>query len=101
MSIPKAAGLICYKDAADNAKARTLFEDAFLLPDTYEKFLIRFAESWKAAKDMGWIPVKAELEPVAFTRWCRSRGLNVNAHGRTEWGNMKALEYLKEKGFIK
>lgn len=98
MSISKAAGIVWYKNAGDYAKALSIFTDAFLLPPTYQEFLVDFDRSVAMAEAMGWIAVKAELDPETFSAWCESRSLNVDAHGRAEWGSLKAIEYLKSRG---
>ena len=96
--LPYAVGVIWYKNKEDFIKARAIFTDAFLLPDTYEEFLTGFAEIESRVKASGKIMVKAELNPATFPGWCKERSLNVDANGRIAWANEKAVEFLKESG---
>jgi len=100
VDIPKAIGIVWYKNEADYKKALSIFEDSFKMPDTYEGFLKGFALAFAAFEKRGTIPVKAELDPETFPDWCVTRSLHVDATGRAEWGAWKALEYLREKGLL-
>lgn len=97
-NLPKAVGLIWYKDKEDFLKARAIFTDAFLLPDTYEEFLIKATELIAKIEASGMPVVKAELNPETFPAWCKERSLNVDAKGREAFGNAAALEFLKKSG---
>lgn len=97
-NIPKAAGIIWYKSKEDFLKARAIFTDAFLLPDTYEEFLIKATELIAKLEASGMPVVKAELDPHTFPAWCKARNLNVDTHGREAFGNAMALEFLKKSG---
>ena len=96
--LPKAVGLIWYKDKEDFLNARAIFTDAFLLPDTYEEFLIKATELIAKIEASGMPVVKAELNPETFPAWCKERSLNVDAHGREAFGNAAAIEFLKKSG---
>jgi hypothetical protein len=96
--IPKAAGIIWYKSKEDFIKAHAIFTDAFLLPDTYEDFLIGFANAVRRIEDSGYVVVKAELDPETFPTWCKERTLNVDAKGREAFGHAAALDFLKKSG---
>jgi hypothetical protein len=98
--IPKAVGIVWYKNEADYKKALSIFEDSFKLPATYEAFLRRFAEAVAIQERSEAIVVRAELDPETFSDWCAARSLHVDATGRAEWGNWKAAEYLREKGIF-
>ena len=65
--------------------------------DCLEAFLKRFAELFAFHERSGAIVVRAELDPETFPNWCAARSLHVDATGRAEWGNWKAVEYLREK----
>ena len=94
--IPQVVGVIWYKSKEDFLKARAIFTDAFLLPDTYEDFIIRFSEIMTGAEAKGFKVVKAEFDPITFPAWCKERSLNVDAQGRAAFAHEKAIETLKE-----
>jgi len=97
--IPKVAGIVWYKSKEDFLKARAIFTDAFLLPDTYEDFLVGFSEAEKAAYAKGFdMIVKAEFNPGTFAAWCKERSLNIDTHGREAFAHNAAIEFLKQSG---
>jgi len=99
--IPKAAGITWYKSKEDYQKALSTFEDAFKLPTTYEAFLKQYEVGVAIAKQRGFIPVKAELDPATFPDWCAARSLHVDAHGREAFANEVAVAFLRDKGFLR
>ena len=99
-NIPRAAGIVWYENEEIYNKALSIFEDSFKLPATYQGFLVQYAAAVRICKQRGFIPIKAELDPSTFPDWCAARYLHVDAAGRAEWGNWKAMEYLRENGLI-
>lgn len=94
--IPQVAGLIWYKSKEDFLRARAIFTDEFLLPDTYEEFLVRFAEGITRWEAEGYTVIKAEFDPGTFVAWCNERSLNVDAHGREAFAHEVAINFVNK-----
>lgn len=92
----KSIGVVWYKSKEDFLKARAIFTDTFLLPDTYEEFLVRFAEITAKVEAGGGIVVKAEVNPETFSAWCKERFLNVDANGRAAFASEAAVKFDKK-----
>lgn len=72
------------------ARLRKLFKDGHNLPATFDQWL----KAAKRAKDTrergGLLVVKAYIDPDTFPAWCAARGLDIDAHARTEFANLVA-----------
>ena len=47
---------------------------------------------------LGYITVRAFIDPETFPDWCRARGLNINAKARNDFANAAAWEFAVKNG---
>lgn len=73
-----------------------VMEDADNLPGNFDQWLKRAEATERQFKRSGHIVVRAIIEPDEFAAWCRSRGLNIDAKARTEWGNEFVYRKVKD-----
>jgi len=73
------------------------FDDRAELPDTYGEWL-QSAESllWKLRSE-GLIAVPINLEPSVFLKWCRKKGLKLNAQARSRYATEGAERAFEKK----
>jgi hypothetical protein len=80
-------------------KLLEIFEDAHVLPSTYNQWLKQAEDILRREESLGRIVEKAYIDPETFPAWCRERGLNVDAKARMEFGNdFVARKYLRKNG---
>lgn len=80
---PILQALVWYKEE-HYAELLTLFDDAELLPLTYQHWLAR-AEEKKAEVEAGGDQViKVFIDPVTFPEWCEKRNLAKDANARSQ-----------------
>jgi hypothetical protein len=79
-------GIAWYR-AEDYARLRALFKDGEKLPDTYEAWLTAAQQLYDKLTAQGHAVVKAEIDPVTFAAWCRTRGMEPDAKARMAYGN--------------
>ena len=72
-----------------------IMEDADKLPATYDRWIKSAETVERDLKSKGHIVVRAIINPDEFAAWCRSRGLNINANARMQWGNEAAMRHVK------
>lgn len=91
----QAIGMVWYKEA-DYLQILQLLSDAHLLPRTFLQWQDKAEQGRKRYLRAGHIVVKAYIDPNTFPAWCNSRGLNIDAHARTEFANAEAARILTE-----
>lgn len=97
----KIAGIFWYNDEIAYRQARSIFKDAFNMPDTYKDWKAGVKTLSEKFKREGWTLVRAEFNPDTFPAWCEERGLNIDAKARMSFGDYVAGEYLRTgKGVI-
>lgn len=73
----------------------SVFEDAHLLPPTYDHWLERAEAGRKQYESSGALVEKVYIEPGSFPAWCRKRNLKADAEARTRYANeFISLKYL-------
>jgi hypothetical protein len=78
----------------DYAAVRAIMIDGHNLPETYEKW--RYTADKTAAKmaAQGHQVIRAIIDPTEFPIWCQSKGLNIDANGRTAFGAEQAARAM-------
>jgi len=91
---PMLQALVWYKEE-HYAELLTLFDDAHLLPLTYQHWLAR-AEEKKAEVEAGGDQViKVFIDPETFPEWCAKRELPKDANSRSQL----AIEVAQARSF--
>lgn len=67
---------------ADYDAALAIMQDPGVLPGTYAEWLARAEAQISKAESLGYLVVRAVIDPKTFADWCSSRGLNVDANAR-------------------
>ncbi len=94
-SPPMIQAMVWYKEE-HYAQLLTLFDDAELLPRTYQDWLVR-AEEKKAEIEAGGDQViKVFIDPETFPEWCKEKNLPLDADSRSTL----ALEVAKAQTFM-
>ena len=87
-----AVGIGWYREE-DYEALRALFADGDLLPDTFDEWLAEAERVEQSVRLNGNEPVRAEIDPVEFPRWCHERALNVDAHSRVAFSTEVAANH--------
>jgi hypothetical protein len=91
---PMIQAMVWYKEE-HYRQLLSLFDDAELLPPTYQEWLVR-AEAKKAEVEAAGDQVmKVFIDPDTFPEWCAKKNLPKDANSRTEL----ALEVAQAKSF--
>jgi hypothetical protein len=69
-----------------------IMEDAYLLPDTYEKWLRGATEIVARVYQRGDLPLRVRIEPVQFQAWCCAQGCVADVEARMEFVQAAAQE---------
>jgi hypothetical protein len=85
-NIIRIAGIAWFR-REDYARARKLFEDGNGLPPTFDQWLKQAEKVKQNAEAHGFRVEKVHIDLDTFPAWCAERGLNVNAHARTQFAN--------------
>jgi hypothetical protein len=72
-----------------------LFDDADLLPPTYQDWLVRAEEKKTEVEAAGDQVLKVFIDPDTFSEWCEKKNLPRDANSRTEL----ALEVAQARSF--
>jgi hypothetical protein len=77
----------------------TIFEDAHLLPPTYEEWQERAEAGRQRYESNGAVVEKIYIDPQNFPAWCRKRNLKADAEARTRYANeLVSLRYAFAAG---
>jgi hypothetical protein len=91
---PILQAMVWYKEE-HYAELRAIFDDAELLPPTYQHWLAR-AEEKKAEVEAGGDQViKVFIDPETFPEWCEKRKLPKDANSRSQL----AIEVAQARSF--
>lgn len=74
-----------------------VMEDAHLLPSTYAEWRERAEAVHRDLERQRVIVYRVDIDPDSFAAWCRARGLNVDASGRSEFANQHAAFMARQK----
>ena len=80
----------------DWERYKTLFDDAHLLPDSYQQWLQRAEEKVKEVEAGGDIVAKVTIDTVLFPAWCKENGRKLDAESRTTF----AIKAIQKQHFL-
>ncbi len=75
--------LVWYKEE-HYSELRAMFDDAELLPLTYQHWLARAEEKKAEVEAAGDQVIKVFIDPVTFPEWCEKRKLPKDANARAQ-----------------
>ena len=88
-------GIAWFKDESTYRRARETFNDADVMPPTYEGWKAVVKKELAEIKRVGNIALRVDIDPQTFTEWCYSKGFRPDSMGRTAYVNHEELEYRK------
>ena len=91
---PMLQAMVWYKEEHYN-ELLGLFDDADLLPLTYEDWLTRAEEKKEEVEEAGDQVIKVFIDPLTFPSWCKERGLLKDADARSQL----AIEVAQAQSF--
>ena len=75
-------------------RLRAMFEDGDKLHRTYDEWL-RAAETGRKAQEVkGLRVVCVDIDPNDFPKWCKAKGMNLNANARMQYASLIAHKTL-------
>lgn len=89
--IIRAIGIAWYHPEDYDACLR-IMADRHTLPGRFDVWLAKAEAIEKERTSLGYVVVRAFIDPKTFPDWCRSRGLNVDSQARMEYANLIAKE---------
>ena len=89
----KAVGIAWYR-AENYDRLKALFTDGWKLPDKFDNWLETAQQLCDELAFEGQIVEKAYIDPIAFPRWCRAHGVQMDAQGRMAYANECAAKRL-------
>jgi hypothetical protein len=90
-------GMVWYSNAEDYDRLKAMFTDSDKLADTFDSWIKSAQTGFDKLTGAGHVVIKANIDPDTFPEWCRARGLEMNAHARTAFGNECAAEHYRSK----
>lgn len=94
-------GIAWFKNESTYRRALAIFTDSRDMPATYEDWRTLVQKELEEVKRVGNIALRVDLNPEAFTEWCKVHGFRPDSQGRTAFVNSVELEYVKTgKGTI-
>ena len=75
---------------------KSLFDDAHLLPKTYDEWLKRAEEMVKQVEAAGDIVAKVTIDTVLFPAWCKENERKLDAESRTTF----AIKAIQKQQFL-
>lgn len=91
---PSLQAMVWYKEE-HYVELLTIFDDAHLLPPTYQAWLARAEEKKAEVEAAGDQVMKVFIDPQTFPEWCGQKGLAKDAEARTQL----ALEVAQARSF--
>lgn len=91
---PTLQAMVWYKEE-HYEQLLTIFDDAELLPPTYQAWLARAEEKKAEVEAAGDQVLKVFIDPETFPEWCAQKGLPKDAEARTQL----ALEVAQARSF--
>lgn len=79
---PELQVMVWYKEE-DWESCRSLFDDAQLLPKTYNEWHKRAKAKASEVEASGDLVVKVTIDTVLFPAWCKENGRKMDAESRT------------------
>jgi len=87
----RVTGMVWYHPE-DYDAIRRIMADGDKLPRTFSEWLLKAETGEQKLRSDGHTIVRAYIDPKTFADWCRSRGLDINAHARMQYANLVAYE---------
>lgn len=72
------------------ARLIAMFEDGHKLHRTYPEWLKAAEANYKRLSTDGVRVVKVDIDPDQFPKWCKTKGLNLNAEARIAYASFIA-----------
>lgn len=91
----RAVGIPWYR-REDYARVRKLFKDGDQFPATFDHWLKAAEKTKQVYEADGYIVLKAYIDPSTFPVWCKTRGLDIDANARTEFGSWFAAQAYRQ-----
>lgn len=91
MELPQVAGIAWY-ELEDFDELKAIMKDGNLLAPTYHQWRLSAETAERKLRRQGHKVVRANIRPVEFVEWCRSRGLDVDAKARQHYAALIAKE---------
>ena len=91
---PMIQALVWYKEE-HYAELLAMFDDAELLPPTYQHWLARAEEKKAEVEANGDQVIKVFIDPETFPQWCDKKNLPKDANSRSQM----AIEVVQAKSF--
>lgn len=91
---PSVQAMVWYKED-DWDTLKEMFDDADMLPKTYDDWLVRAEEMKEKVQEQGDMVIKVFIDPQTFPEWCQSKGLPMNAEARSQL----AIEVAQAQSF--
>lgn len=88
-------GVAWFTDEFTYRKALEIFADRDNMPPSYQDWKALVDRQCELIKESGNIALRADIDPETFADWCRSRGFQPDAKGRTAFANHIVIEYQK------
>lgn len=88
-------GVAWFTDELTYRRALEIFADRENMPATFADWKALVERQCGLIKESGNIAIRADIDPETFCDWCRSRGLQPDAKGRTAFANHIVIEYQK------
>lgn len=88
---PQIAGMAWFKPE-NFVKLRAMFEDGNKLHRTYPEWLKAALTGQKQLESRGIRVIRVDIDPDDFPKWCKSKGLNLNANARTQYASFVAYQ---------
>lgn len=76
----------------DYAQARELMSDEGDLPEDYSRWLRGAETTERDLREQGLHPIRVAIVPEDFVRWCRKRGIAMDARARREFARFVLTE---------
>ena len=76
----------------DYAQARELMSDEAELPEDYSRWLRGAETTERDLREQGLHPIRVAIVPEDFVRWCRTRGIAMDARARREFARFVLTE---------
>lgn len=73
-------------------RLRTMFVDGHKLHRTYPEWLKAAQTGYESFKAQGARVIKVDIDPDTFTKWCKSKGMRLDAQARMAYANFVAYQ---------
>ncbi|HXF16220.1 MAG TPA: hypothetical protein VN496_04405 [Burkholderiales bacterium] len=83
----KTPAVVAFISREDYADFRAVCVDGDSMPGDYKVFLKTYNEEIGAMRASGVSPTQMNIKPGELARWCKAKGLAVDAKGRTAYAD--------------